>query len=114
DWAVASGAFDVVECSVNIVDQRALAGAITTASARGMGVLAKRSLANAAWRSGSAERPARDDVAIYWERFHAMWPTQTDEAWDELSIRFAAHAPGVASALVGTRDAAHLARAVAH
>lgn len=120
DYAVASGAFDVIECSVNIVDQRALDGAISKAHARGMGVLAKRSLANAAWRSSGDTRPSRDDVAIYWERFHAMWPvdaggsTNVAQPWDELSIRFASHAPGVSSALVGSRDAAHLARAAAH
>ena len=97
---------------MNIVDQRALAEAIPNAVARGMGVLAKRSLANAAWRSST--RPSREDIAIYRERFQTMWPRgHANEAWDAVSIRFAAHAPGVSSALVGSRDTDHLARAVA-
>ncbi len=112
-YAIASETFDVVECSVNLVDQRALDRAVPEARDRGMGVLGKRALANAAWLA--SERPSRDDVAIYWERFltlfEGMPPTL---AWDELAVRFAAHAPDVCSALVGTRSALHLARAVEH
>ena len=46
-----------------------------------------------------------------------MWPeprAESTEAWDALAIRFAAHAPGVSSALIGTGNTDHLAHAVAH
>jgi len=107
DLAVTCGVFDVVECSVNVVDQAALARAVPEAKRRGMGVLAKRP-ANAAFLHRA--RPTRDDVAIYWERVRAMLGAREDLA-DEF-LRFAAHAPGVDCALVGTTKIDHLARAV--
>jgi aryl-alcohol dehydrogenase-like predicted oxidoreductase len=115
DFAIDCGVFDVVECSVSVVDQRALAHAVPRAVERGIGVLAKRP-----WANGVAShrvRPSRDDLAIYFDRWRAMFdgasisaPSFTD------AIRFAAHAPGVDCALVGTSRVAHLkeaARAVA-
>lgn len=113
-WAVRCGALDVVECSVNVVDQAALAAVIPEAAARGLGVLAKRALANAAW--AHAARPARPDTAIYWDRWRALAASGVDlprESWTDAAVRFAAYAEGVSSALVGTRDAAHLDAALA-
>jgi aryl-alcohol dehydrogenase-like predicted oxidoreductase len=113
EHAVLSGTFDVVECSVNLADQRALDRAVPEAHARGLGVIGKRALANAAWLA--RERPARDDVAVYWERLLTLFEGAPPSLpWDELAVRFATHAPGVASALVGTRCTEHLARAVEH
>jgi len=109
-WAVASGLFGSVQLSVNACDQRALWTEVAEASRRGLGVLAKRPLANAPWRF--AERPAGDDAAPYWERLSAMGLDPGGLPWDELFLRFAAFAPGVSSALVGTRSAAHLEAAV--
>jgi aryl-alcohol dehydrogenase-like predicted oxidoreductase len=119
DLAIECGAFDVVECSVSVVDQRALARAIPRAVEHGIGVLAKRPWANGV--ASHRARPSRDDLAIYFDRWRAMFdasavassiaaPSFAD------AIRFAAHAPGVACALLGTSRAEHLkeaARAVA-
>ena len=55
-WAVRSGLFGSVQCSVSIVDQAVLDGAVPEAQARGIGVLAKRALGNAPWRFDA--RPA--------------------------------------------------------
>lgn len=109
-WAVASGVFGSVQLSVNACDQRALGAEVAEASRRGMGVLAKRPLANAPWRFAS--RPASDDAEPYWERLRAMGLDPGGLPWDELFLRFAAFAPGVSSALVGTRSASHLEAAV--
>jgi len=109
-WAVASGAFGSVQLSVNACDQRALGVEVAGAGRRGLGVLAKRPLANAPWRF--ARRPAGDDAEPYWERLQAMGLDPGGLPWDELFLRFAAFAPGVSSALVGTRSAAHLEAAV--
>jgi aryl-alcohol dehydrogenase-like predicted oxidoreductase len=119
EWAVASGAFAVVQCSVSVVDQGVLSGAVARASERGLGVLAKRPLGNAPWRFSS--RPAEGDVAEAWERFQAMQLSGGDLAsvetlaqdWADRFARFAAHAPGVSSILVGTASAEHLLAAVA-
>ena len=109
DAALASGLFGAVQCSVSACDQAALEGPVPRAAAAGVGVLAKRPLANAPWRH--AARPAREDEAESWERFRALGLDPSGLAWDELFLRFAAHAPGVAAALVGTASEEHLARA---
>jgi len=108
-WAIRSGAFGAVQCSVSLVDQQALE-LVPEASARGIGVLAKRALGNAPWRFEA--RPPEGDVAEAWDRFGALALDRRDIAWPALFLRFAAFAPGVSSALVGTADVEHLAEAV--
>ncbi len=122
EWAVASGAFGSIQCSVSVVDQAVLEGAVASARARGLGVLAKRALGNAPWRFSS--RPEASDVAEAWTRFRAlcselgMSPADPEKSesgelrWGERFTRFAGFAPGVDALLVGTRSAAHLAAAV--
>lgn len=109
-WAIDSGRFGVVQCSVSLADQRALDAAIPRAVQRGVGVLAKRPLANFAWRH--AERPEAPDRAAYWERLRAMGqpPPGTDPA--EHALRFVLAQP-IAAALVGTTDLGHLKSALA-
>ena len=109
DWAAKNPIVDVIETSVNPFDQSSLA-AIEMAVARGAGVLAKRPLGNAPWRFDA--RPLREDIAIYWDRFREMRFADHDDPFD-VALRFSAFAPGVASALVGTGDLAHLERACA-
>jgi aryl-alcohol dehydrogenase-like predicted oxidoreductase len=108
-WAVASRRFDVVECSVNPFDRASLTEAVAAARAAGFGVLAKRPLANAAWRFESA--PGAPDVRTYWDRARARAIDPAPLGWPELALRFAAFAEGVSAALVGTSSAAHLAEA---
>ncbi|MDB4934200.1 MAG: iolS [Labilithrix sp.] len=109
--AVASRRFDVVECSVNVFDRASLGGAVAGAAAAGLGVLAKRPLANAPWRFESP--PDAGDVRTYWERARAMSVDASPLGWTELSVRFAAFAPGVSAALVGTSRREHLEEAIA-
>lgn len=104
-WAVHEAPIDVVECSVNVVDQEALA-LLGLAAERGLGVLAKRPLANGA--AQLRERPTRPDVATYWDRMQSLDAPPTAETM----VRFAAHAPGVSCALVGTTNPEHLRDAV--
>jgi aryl-alcohol dehydrogenase-like predicted oxidoreductase len=108
-WAVRSGAFGVVETSVSLCDQRVLDEVLPAAAAAGMGVIAKRPLANAPWRFAS--RPVGDYAEPYWERLQAMAIDPGALPWDELAIRFAAFQPGVSAAIVGTAQVAHLLRA---
>jgi len=108
-WAIDSGRFGAVQCSVSLADQRALDAAIPRANQRGVGVLAKRPLANFAWRH--ADRPDAPDRAAYWERLRAMElpPPGVDPA--EYALRFVLAQP-ISAALVGTTDLAHLGAAV--
>lgn len=112
-WAVRCPELDVVECSVNLVDQRALADAIPTAVAAGKGVLAKRGLAGAPWLPPPSDR---HDLQRYRQRWLAMYAADApppDDA-EALAVRFAAFAPGVTAALIGTRRVASITRAAAH
>jgi aryl-alcohol dehydrogenase-like predicted oxidoreductase len=99
-WAVASGVFDVAQCSVNLVDQGSLEALLPEASTRGVGVLAKRPLANAAF--SFVGRPDAPDVATYFDRWQTLALDPHGHAWPELAIRFSAFAEPVASAIVGT------------
>jgi len=108
-WAVRSGLFGAVQCSVSVVDQAALDGAVAEAEARGIGALGKRALGNAPWRFDA--RPPEPDVAEAWDRFRALRPDAGGLSWPALFTRFAAFAPGVSAVLVGTASLAHLREA---
>jgi aryl-alcohol dehydrogenase-like predicted oxidoreductase len=109
EWAVRSGAFGAVQCSVSLVDQGGLDGPVAEASARGIGVLGKRALGNAPWRF--PDRPPEPDVALAWDRFAALALPCPSGGWTEFSIRFAAHLPGISAVLVGTASPVHVAEA---
>jgi aryl-alcohol dehydrogenase-like predicted oxidoreductase len=108
DWAIRSGRFGSVQCSLNIADQRVLHTALPEATARNLGVIAKRPLANAPWRF--CARPVGDYAEVYWERLQHMDLAPPGMAWSELALRFAVFQPGVHSAIVGTARPDHLER----
>ena len=107
-WAARSERFGSIQCSVNVCDQASLAGTIPEAAKRGLGVIAKRPIANAAWRFDA--RPVGDYSETYWARLTSMQIARDGIDWLELALRFSAHAPGVSSIIVGTRSLAHLRR----
>jgi aryl-alcohol dehydrogenase-like predicted oxidoreductase len=108
EWAVDSGRFGGVQTSVNLCDLASVEkGSVPRAASRGMGVLAKRPLANAPWARTSP--PAGDEAAAAY--FHRWGELAYDLAgFDpaELALRFAAYLPGVSAAIVGTRSLARL------
>lgn len=110
-WAVASGRFASVECSVNVFDQLSLSETLPSAHARGLGVIAKRPMGNAPWRH--AARPHGDYCETYWERMHALDLDRAGLDWDEFVLRFSAFAPGVSIAIVGTASLERLKHNVA-
>src|SRR5437899_5823948 len=75
-WVVRSGLFGGVQCSVSIVDQAVLDGAVPEAQARGIGVLAKRALGNAPWRFDA--RPPEPEGAEALERLRVL---RHDSGW---------------------------------
>jgi aryl-alcohol dehydrogenase-like predicted oxidoreductase len=103
-WAINSGHFAGVECSVNLFDQNSLLHTLPQTPA--LGVIAKRPLGNAPWRF--AERPVGHYCETYWQRLHTLSYDTTGLPWDELALRFAAFAPGMSSAIVGTASVKHL------
>ena len=109
-WAIDSGRFGGVQTSVSVCDQANLVQHVATAEARGVGVIAKRPLAGAVWRF--AQRPEEFAESQYWDRLHAMAIDPQGHDWSALALRFAAYAPGVASAIVGTHKLENLHRNV--
>jgi aryl-alcohol dehydrogenase-like predicted oxidoreductase len=103
-WAVNSGHFGGVECSVNLFDQNSLLHTLPHALA--LGVIAKRPLGNAPWRF--AQCPAGHYCETYWRRMQTLSYDTTGLPWDELALRFAAFAPGVSNAIAGTASTGHL------
>ena len=107
-WAIASGHFGSIECSVNLFDQRSLWNDLPVAASKGLGVIAKRPLGNAPWRF--ATQPHGDYAETYWLRAQTLAYDAAGLPWDELALRFAAFAPGVSSAIVGTASIDNLKR----
>jgi aryl-alcohol dehydrogenase-like predicted oxidoreductase len=103
-WAVRTARFGALQCSVNPFDQRSLAEILPHAAAQGMGVIAKRPLGNAPWRSG----PFGEPEERYRQRMMRMALDPAPLGWAELCLRFAAFSPGVSSAIVGTTRIEHL------
>jgi aryl-alcohol dehydrogenase-like predicted oxidoreductase len=111
-WAIASGAFGSVQFSLNLVDQGAVETALPAARERGLGIIAKRALANAVWRRApaSTEDPA---ISMYRERWNTLALDLGDLPAEEVALRFAANLPGVHTVLVGSGRLDHLKQNVA-
>ena len=112
-WAVFSGAFGSVQASVNVCDQASLSRSIADAAARGLGVIAKRPLANTPWKPGAAH-PDDAAAAAYRDRWQVLRLDDLGLDPAELAVRFAAFAPGVSTPIVGSRRLEHLAGILAH
>jgi hypothetical protein len=103
-YAIECGRFDTLQTSVSIADQEALDLTLPLAVKRGMGVIAKRPIANAAWRY--ARRPAEPYYQPYWSRLRALdYPFLRAGAESAVAtaLRFTLAAPGVHTAIVGTK-----------
>jgi aryl-alcohol dehydrogenase-like predicted oxidoreductase len=116
-WAAKHPEVAVIETSVNICDQANVDTVLRETRGRAIGVLAKRPIANGAWRRTSEISPfylnySRDYAA----RLSAMGVTPADlgfdgdpaQAWPEIALRFTLAQAGVTTAIVGTTRETHL------
>lgn len=97
--AVGVGIFDTLQTSLSIADQEAIDLTISKAHARGMGIIAKRSLANAGWRADNRDAYA----APYRQRLRQLdYPFLARKDVAATALRFTLSVPGVSAALIGT------------
>src|SRR5207245_364488 len=101
-YAVECGRFDTLQTSISIADQEAIDLTLPLARARKMGVIAKRPLANAAWRY---RRRPESYYADYWERLRDLdYPFVRDTTGTAAgtALPFPLSLQGVHTAIVGT------------
>jgi aryl-alcohol dehydrogenase-like predicted oxidoreductase len=105
-YAVESGAFDTLQTSINIADQEALDLTLPLARERQVGVIAKRPIANAAWKE--EHKPIESYHHVYWDRLQKLQYDFIRAGPLEKSIahalRFTLSVPGVHTAIVGTSN----------
>jgi hypothetical protein len=114
-YAVECGAFDTLQTSVSIADQEAIERTLPSARARGLGVIAKRPIANVAWRSG--RKPSDAYQHAYWERLRALdyeFVRRDRRAAVGTALRFTLAVPGVHTAIVGSARPGRVRENVAH
>ncbi len=110
-YAANLDAVEVIELSVNMVDQHNIDAVLPTCEKRNLGVIAKRPLANAAWKPLDSQPGIYKNYAsTYTQRFGQMEITPhdlgfrgyPDVEWPEIALRFTLTAPGVHTAIAGT------------
>lgn len=103
-FAVESGAFDTLQTSLSIADQEPVELTVPAARERNMGVIAKRPIANAAWKTG--RKPIDSYQHPYWDRLRKLdYDFIRSRPLDHSiahALRFTLSVPGVHTAIVGT------------
>jgi hypothetical protein len=102
---------------VSIADQEAIDRVLPKAAARGMGVIVKRPIANAAWRHGK-QPPADWYTRPYWDRLQVLdYDFMKRGAANDaaaIALRFTLGTAGVTTAIVGTTRPERVAQNIAH
>lgn len=103
----------VIETSLSIADQSNIDTVLPACRQRNLGVLAKRPIANAAWKR-LADQPGfyKEYAAAYTDRLQQMnlnpahlgFTAAPEQAWPELALRFTLSIPGTHTAIIGTTN----------
>ena len=106
----------IIMTSLNLCDQANIRSVLPEARKRGIGVIAKRPIANSAWKPLAEQKGIYVDyVKTYAERFRAMGLSLGDLGfkgdsaigWPQIALRFTLSQPGVHGAIVGTCRLSH-------
>lgn len=101
--AIEMEVFDSLQISVSIADQSPIDGNIPLAAEKGLGIIAKRPIANAVWRHDS--KPAESYHHEYWDRIQKLKFDFLSESLEEataVALRFTLSIPGISTMIVGT------------
>jgi aryl-alcohol dehydrogenase-like predicted oxidoreductase len=122
-YAATLNSISVIETSISIVDQINIDLVLPKALQRGVGVIAKRPIANAAWKQ-LAQQPGmyQSYAKVYTDRFPQLKLSPSDlgfdgapeKAWPEIAIRFTLSQPGVHTAIIGTTRHEHALSNISH
>ncbi|MBB6730978.1 aldo/keto reductase [Cohnella zeiphila] len=102
-YAATCGAFQSLQTSVSIADQEAIELTLPEARKRGIGVVAKRPIANAVWTApGKVENERHREYAERLGKLDYDFFRERPEEAIGIALRFTLSVPGVHSAIVGT------------
>ncbi len=106
EWALNSNRFAGLQISINVCDQRSIPFA-KKAAEQGIGIIAKRALANAPWREvpSIAGDQAAAEYKLRWQKMALDFPVEQAAA---IALRFVAYLPGVHACLVGSSNLQHI------
>lgn len=105
-YALELGVFDSLQTSVNIADQQSIDLLLPYCVQHGIGVIAKRPVANVAWHNGD-NPPSRSYGNAYWERLQKLKLDILKGSLSETAgkaLRFTLSQPGVCTMIVGTTN----------
>lgn len=110
EWAVESGVFDTLETSFNLVDQRARTRLFPQVRETGIGLIAKRPIANAAWGERKKPTAYTDEYARRAKRMAQEGGSISGAPEDSilLSLGFTLAHDVIDTAIVGTSNPEHL------
>ena len=110
-YAAGLETISVIETSINICDQANIDYVLPICRENNVGVLSKRSIANAAWKGAANQEGMYINYAEnYAQRLEKMGLTPQDlgfdaDGWPEIALRFTLSQPGLHCAIVGTTKA---------
>jgi aryl-alcohol dehydrogenase-like predicted oxidoreductase len=102
-FAIELNVFDSLQTSVSIADQTPIETNIPAAVEKGLGVIAKRPIANAVWRYDA--KPENSYHHDYWDRIQKLEYDFLGKSLEEataMALRFTLSIPGVSTMIVGT------------
>ena len=101
--AIEMDVFDSLQTSVSIADQSSIDGNIKLAKEKGLGIIAKRPIANAVWRH--KEKPDESYHHEYWDRIQKLRFDFLNKSLEEgtaTALRFTLSIDGIDTLIVGT------------